>query len=161
MSAILCENSLKNYSVQSFRIRYKCANPPPKKALTSPERVISATRALFDELDGGSSVEHFGAWFVNAQNEVIGFKAFNTGTVDQVAVYPRMVIHTALMIGAAGMILAHNHPSGYVDPSEEDRRLTRSIVEAGKLFDIRVLDHVIISGHVENVYYSFLERGIL
>lgn len=149
----------KNYSIESFKLKYKCASPPPKRdILSSPDKVVAMTRGIFNELDGGSSVEHFGVCFLNVQNELIGFKAFNTGTVDQVAVYPRMILHTALMVGASGMVLIHNHPSGYAEPSEEDRRLTRSIKDAGRLLDVRLLDHLIIGA---DIHYSFLERGIL
>jgi DNA repair protein RadC len=151
---------LKKYSIESFKIKYMAEKPlqTKKELLTNPERVISTFRSLVSEFDGGISVEHFGVFFLNTQNELIGFKMFNTGTVDQVAVYPRMIVHTSLMIGASGMILAHNHPSGYSDPSENDKQLTRLMKEAGRLFDIRVLDHIIVSA---NSYFSFLEKGIL
>lgn len=151
----------KNYSVQSFRMRYRCATPPPTKSqnlLTSPQRVVEMARALFRDLDFGTTHEHFGVFYLNTQNELIGFKAINDGTVDQVAVYPRMIVHTALMVGAAGMILVHNHPSGYIDPSEEDKNLTRTLTQAARLFDVSVRDHLIIS---EAGYFSFIERGLL
>lgn len=150
----------RQYTVESFTLKYTCQTPPPKKdVLNNPAKVTAMCNAIFNELDGGASVEHFGALLLNVQNELIGFKAFNTGTIDQVSVYPRMVIHTALMVGASGLILVHNHPSGYTDPSEEDKRLTRSLREAAKLFDIRVLDHLILNS--EGEYYSFLGRGVL
>ena len=157
---ILTDEKLKRYSVESFKIKYMAEKPLSTKRdlLTNPKRVISTFRSLLSEFDGGMSVEHFGAFFLNSQNELIGFKMFNTGTINQVAVYPRMIIHTALMIGAAGLILAHNHPSGHPDPSDNDKQLTRSINEAGRLFDIQCLDHVIVSA---NSYFSFLERRIL
>jgi DNA repair protein RadC len=149
----------KQYSVESFKIRYKAMSPPPKKDLmTSPGRVITMARGVISEFDGGMSIEHFGVIYVNVQNEMIGLKVFNTGTIDQVAVYPRMIIHTGLMLAAGGVILFHNHPSGNCEPSEEDRRMTNSIKDAGKLFDIRILDHLVIS---ENSHSSFLERGWL
>lgn len=150
----------KNYSIRSFRLRYTCRTPPPKgnQILASPERVVSAARGIYETLDGGMSVEHFGVWYLNVQNELIGFKVFNTGTIDQVVVYPRLVVHAGLMVGTSGMILMHNHPSGHPDPSEEDKRLTRAIKEAALLFDIRVLDHLIVS---QGGYFSFLERGLL
>lgn len=150
----------RRYSVESFKIKYMAKTPPPKKdVLNSPRRVVSMSTAIFNELDGGSSVEHFGAIFLNSQNEMIGFKAFNTGTVDQVAVYPRMIIHTGLMVGASGIILVHNHPSGYTNPSEEDRRLTRTLKEAARLFDIRILDHLVTNENGD--HFSFLEQGLL
>ena len=150
----------KNYQVKSFKIKYSSNTPPPTGdiLITSPERVCGMVRSLFDEFDGGMTVEHFAAIFVNCQNEMLGFKVFNTGTVDQVAVYPRMIIHTGLMVGASGIILVHNHPSGYCDPSENDKTITRAIKEAGRLFDIRILDHIIIS---KSSRFSMLESGLL
>lgn len=160
MSEILTGLEVHNYTVKSFTIKYACKAPLPKKdLLTSPARVMAAVQGIFNELDGGPTVEHFGVLFLNVQNELIGFKAFNTGTIDAVAVYPRMIIHTALMVGAAGLILVHNHPSGYSDPSEEDRRLTRSMIEASKVFDLRIMDHLIIGDGSK--YFSFAERGLI
>ena len=155
---IITDEKLKQYSIQSFKIKYMAERPSPKKPMTSPERVVDTAKGLINEFDGGMSVEHFGVFFLNTQNELLGFKMFNTGTIDQVAVYPRMLVHTGLMIGASAMILVHNHPSGYSDPSEEDKRLTMAIKEASALFDIRVLDHIIIGG---NNHFSFLERGLI
>lgn len=150
----------RGYTVKSFTLRYQAmSEPPTKDLLTSPQRVAEMTRGIFNELDGGPTVEHFGACFLNVKNGLIGFKAFNTGTIDQVAVYPRMVIHTALMVGAAALILIHNHPSGSIDPSEDDKCLTNSLHAAGRLFDIRVLDHLIIAE--DSRYYSFLEHGLI
>ena len=155
---ILTKPHEKQYSVQSFRLRYKCSIPPPATPLTTPGAVTDVTRAVFGKLDGGLSVEHFGAWFLNSQSMIIGFKAFNTGTVDQVAVYPRMIIHTALMVGAAALVLVHNHPSGITEPSEEDKRLTKTLVDAGRFFDMRVVDHIIIG---QDKHFSFVERGLI
>ena len=146
------------YSIESFKLKYQADERSPKKPLTNPHAVVSAINGIIDTLDGGQSIEHFGAYFLNIQNESIGFKIFNSGTIDQVAVYPRMIIHSALMIGASGVILIHNHPSGHIEPSEEDKRLTRTIKEAGQLFDIRVVDHLIIGN---GKYYSMIERGLL
>lgn len=159
MENIITESTEKQYSVESYRLRYKASTPAPKKPLTSPTRVAEMAKSIFNELDGGASVEHFGVCFLNTQNELIGFKAFNTGTIDQVAVYPRMIIHTALMIGAAAMILIHNHPTGHTEPSEEDKRLTRAIRDAGKVLDVRTCDHLIIDD--QGKYFSFTERGLI
>jgi DNA repair protein RadC len=72
-------------------------------------------------------------------------------------VYPRRIVEKALACHAAGIILAHNHPSGHAEPSEEDKRLTRVIRDAGKLIELRVLDHIIVG---ETNYYSFTQHGL-
>lgn len=163
MTPMLDGEEEKNYSVKSFRIKYtaRASTPKTKAALTSPTRVTEMVRGIFNELDGGATVEHFGVCYLNSQNELIGFKAFNSGTVDQVAVYPRLIIHTALMVGAAAMILVHNHPSGYVQPSEEDKQLTRRIKDAASIFDCRILDHIIVNMEDSKRYFSFIEGGLL
>jgi DNA repair protein RadC len=80
------------------------------------------------------------------------------GTIDHAIVYPRRIIEAALEARAAGLILVHNHPSGDPSPSDDDRRLTRSIQEAARPLDIRVLDHIIVG---REGYCSFAERKLL
>lgn len=125
-----------------------------KDLLTSPERVVNfATMKL-----AGLPHEAFMAIFLNTQNEVLASEVINEGTVDQVAVYPRRIVEKALAHHASGLIIVHNHPSGYTDPSDEDKRLTRSLKEAAQLLDVRLLDHIIVGA---NGYFSFLERGVI
>ncbi len=125
-----------------------------KDLLTSPDRVVSFARMKI----AGLPHEAFMAIFLNTQNELIDHAIINEGTVDQVAVYPRRIVEKALAHHAAGLIIVHNHPSGYTDPSEEDKRLTRTLKEAARLLDIKVLDHLIVG---RGGYFSFLERGII
>jgi DNA repair protein RadC len=102
--------------------------------------------------------EAFMVIFMNLQNEVLAHEIVSEGTVDQVAVYPRRILEKALGQHAAGLIIVHNHPSGYTDPSEDDKHLTRSLKEAAKLLSIRLLDHIIVG---QNGHFSFLERGLI
>jgi len=125
-----------------------------KNAMTNPQHVVDfAWQRL-----AGLPHEAFMVIFLNVQNEVLGHRILNEGTVDQVAVYPRRIIELALEVKSAGMILVHNHPSGHTQPSEEDKRLTQSITKAGALMDIRVLDHIIVG---KGGYTSFREKGLL
>ncbi len=80
------------------------------------------------------------------------------GGITNVAVTPRDVFASALQSGAAAIILAHNHPSGLVEPSQEDRHFTRIMVDAGRLLRIEVADHLIVG---RRSYYSFQEAGML
>jgi DNA repair protein RadC len=122
--------------------------------LLSPERVAEFARARI----GGLPHEAFLVIYVNVQNEVLHSEILNEGTIDQVTVYPRRVIEGALARHAAGFILAHNHPSGYVQPSDEDKTLTRAIERAAQLLSIRVLDHVIVG---RGGSYSFRAWNLL
>jgi len=114
---------------------------------------------ILREVLGDNGREHFGVLLLNTKNRIIG--AFKMdGTVDRAIVYPREILTRALLADATGLIIGHNHPSGDPDPSQEDRHLTRSIVAAANLFEIRVLDHVII-GDATNEYYSFQENRLM
>ncbi len=87
-----------------------------------------------------------------------GVETLQTGTVNRAAVYPRRVVESALKRGAATIVLAHNHPNGNVQPSSQDKVLTRAIVLAAETIELRVMDHLIVSTHEA---FSFREAGLL
>lgn len=102
--------------------------------------------------------EIFGALFLDSQHRLIEFRELFRGTIDGCSVYVREVAKEALSLNAAAVIFTHNHPSGVSEPSQADIRITERLKEALTLFDVRVLDHLIVS--VESVV-SFAERGML
>lgn len=106
----------------------------------------------------GEQREHFAVLFLDVQNRFIAFEIMFTGTLTQTSVYPRELACAALAHGASGVVLAHNHPSGTVQPSRADEALTETLKTALSLFDVRVLDHVII-GPTDAL--SMAERGLL
>ncbi len=89
--------------------------------------------------------EYFLCLTLNGANEVIQTRVITVGLLDSSQVHPREVFAAAISDRAAAVILAHNHPSGALEPSREDIRLTRKLVEAGKIVGIDVLDHIIVS----------------
>ncbi|MDI9331677.1 MAG: DNA repair protein RadC [Alphaproteobacteria bacterium] len=93
---------------------------------------------------GQLSHEVFGVLFLDAQHRLIRFDEMFRGTLTQTSVYPREVVQQALQCGACAVVLAHNHPSGQVQPSRADQILTQTLREALALVDVRVLDHVIV-----------------
>lgn len=99
--------------------------------------------------------EHFGAIFLNVQREVIKAKCFFVGSDDICYVHPKIIWWKACKLEATSMILFHNHPGGYTNPSEYDIELTKGFENGGKLLGIQVLDHIIIGKYD---YYSFLEH---
>ena len=124
------------------------------QTLTTPE----ATRNfLMMEL---ALLEHevFYCIFLDNQHRVIKTECCFKGTIDGANVYPREVVKRALKLNAKALILAHNHPSGIPEPSEADRAITRRLIDALGLVDIRVLDHFIIGG---TEHFSFAEHGLL
>jgi DNA repair protein RadC len=102
--------------------------------------------------------EHFLCLYLNARNQVIHKEVISIGSLSASIVHPREVFQVALNHAAASVILAHNHPSGDVSPSQEDIELTRRLVAAGEIMGIEVLDHIII-GSAEIL--SLREKGLL
>ncbi|OGP90589.1 MAG: hypothetical protein A2156_09045 [Deltaproteobacteria bacterium RBG_16_48_10] len=102
--------------------------------------------------------EHFKLILLNSRNKKIGISAVSTGTLTTSLVHPREVFKDAITHSAASVILAHNHPSGDPEPSEDDLKITKKLVESGKILGIEVIDHIIIG---KNNFYSFREKGII
>lgn len=107
---------------------------------------------------GALEHEVFSVLFLDTQNRLIKFEHVFRGTINSCTVYPREVVKLALELNAAACIFTHNHPSGEVYPSDADKQITVHLVKALELFDIRVLDHIIVS---KTGTMSFSERGLL
>jgi DNA repair protein RadC len=102
--------------------------------------------------------EVFCVLFLNSRHRLIAFEELFRGTTDAAQVYTREILHRVLARNAPSIILAHNHPSGDIEPSEADEAITRRIKEALGLVDVRVLDHIIIG---DGRCFSFSEHGML
>jgi len=102
--------------------------------------------------------EVFAVLFLDSQNRLLSYQPMFRGSLTQTMVYPREIAKAALALGADGVVLAHNHPSGQVRPSPSDIRLTRSLQDALNLVDVRVRDHVIVS---QGAFLSMAEEGLL
>jgi DNA repair protein RadC len=102
--------------------------------------------------------EVFGVIFLNRANKINDFKIISEGGITGTVADPRIILKKALEEDAVSLILCHNHPSGSLKPSRADEELTFKIKEAAKYFDIKVLDHLIVS---DDGYYSFADEGIL
>jgi DNA repair protein RadC len=107
-------------------------------------------------LKGIEIQEHFIALYLNNANKIIGYYHHSTGTINATMVDIEIVAAVALKTLAKSVIISHNHPSGNVKPSDADRSLTRKLKEALQLFDIRLLDHLIVTNQG---YFSFAETG--
>jgi len=106
----------------------------------------------------GLKKEVFKILYLSSQNQIIDTVDLSEGTVNSSAVSPREVMEGALRNNAAALIFVHNHPSGAVEPSANDKSLTRELVYAGRIMRLKVLDHIIIG---ENKYYSFAGEGLI
>jgi DNA repair protein RadC len=132
----------------------------PNPVWTEPVRIAQPADVvkLLGAEANAELVEVFWVVLLNTQSRVLDVEAVSRGILGSSLVHPREVFATAITYRAAGIIAVHNHPSGDPTPSADDRAVTRQLVEAGKLLDIPVFDHVILAG---DRYTSFAEAGLL
>lgn len=136
----------KNYILKEIDIVYK----PLKEMVTRPkiacpEDAVRLFRENWDDMKIGIQ-EQFKVMYLNRGNMVLGITNLSTGGLSGTVVDAKVLFAMALKVAASAVILAHNHPSGNLMPSDNDRKLTQKLEEVGKLLDIAVLDHVILSG---------------
>jgi DNA repair protein RadC len=164
--------------IPNFRVCEKSGRYVTRKPLTD-EQIIQAAKRLLErrvfrdtpELTspakaadyltlclGGQDREQFGVLFLNARHRPLAFETLFWGTFNTSHIHVREVVRAALRHNAGAVILAHNHPAGSVQPSDEDRRVTRELKLALWLVSVRVLDHFVIGG---GRTFSFAEHGLL
>lgn len=122
--------------------------------------LLSSPQVVYDYLKvslKGLMDEGFMMLFLDNRNQLIAMETLKNGTVNQAIVFPRKIVERALYHNAVGVLVAHNHPSGSLEPSQEDQEVTKDIREALKTVDITLLDHIIIGG---NEFFSFKENQI-
>jgi DNA repair protein RadC len=125
-----------------------------KNKISSSNSVFELMQPIIGELEH----EEFWIIFLNNSNKVILKKQLSKGGITGTLVDVRLVLKNALEVGATGLILAHNHPSGTLKPSEADKQITDKLKIASQSLDIKVLDHLIIT---EKAYLSFADEGLL
>lgn len=122
--------------------------------IKDPQSVVRVIRSSIRD----KAKEHFKLIILNTRNRITTITDVSTGTLSASLVHPREVFKEAIRHSASSVVLAHNHPSGDPEPSEEDLRITRRLIDAGKIIGIEVLDHIIIG---KNSFSSFKERGLM
>lgn len=125
-----------------------------KPKLTSSKEIAHYLRTVLKD----HAHEVFAVLFLNKANKVNGYKIISRGGIDGTVADPRLILKEALNHNATSLILSHNHPSGNLKPSPQDVQLTHKIKVAASYFDIKVLDHIIVS---DEGYYSFADEGAL
>ena len=103
--------------------------------------------------------EYFVVMYLNQANRVIGVQKLSIGGLTSAVADVRLLFGTALKVLATGVVISHNHPSGNLKPSLQDKNLTKQVNEAGKLLDIKLLDHLIITP--DNQFISMADQGML
>ncbi len=163
------KTTIKQLEVRDIHGDYRFATH--QEILAAAEKVINQkfrrgtrikgpeeTKELFQQKIALQENEVFAVLFLDTQNRVIEFKEMFYGTIHSSAVHPRVIAQRALQINAAAVIVAHNHPSGQIDPSQADKDVTLKLKEALALLDVRLLDHIIIGGDDS---FSFYEKEYL
>ena len=139
---------------QALSTHYAKEKLPKKIAFDSPQAVAT----FLQEKIGREKKEHFYILALDSKNHLVKMNNVSTGTLDASLVHPREIFKEAIQAAAAKVIIAHNHPSGDPEPSEGDLVITKRLVEAGKILEIEVVDHIIVTS---NSFLSFKKRKLL
>ncbi|MBK6506847.1 MAG: DNA repair protein RadC [Ignavibacteria bacterium] len=122
--------------------------------ITSPDKLFEIIKSKITQF----SKEHFFVVSLDTRNNLIGVDEISVGTLTASLVHPRETFESAIRRHAAKIIISHNHPSGETDPSDDDMKITRRLVDAGKIMGIEVLDHIIVT---KTSYLSFKEQLLI
>jgi DNA repair protein RadC len=122
--------------------------------ILSPEDIFKNYQSLFKD----QVRERFVVFWLSSVNKVLGFEVVTEGLLNSSLVHPREVFRGAIVASSAAILIAHNHPSGNSEPSQDDIAITKQLVEAGKIIGITVHDHIIFAGES---FASFAERGLI
>jgi len=133
--------------------RYFAEQAMLEDALRSPQAVRDFLLSKLKDEEN----EQFVVLYLDSQHRVVKYEPLFWGTIDSAVIYPRVVMKKVMEARASAVIFAHNHPSGYADPSQADIAITDKLKKALALIDVRVVDHVIVGHDV----VSFAERGLL
>ena len=145
-------------TVAEIELVYKSkVKPSERPRITSTKEAYQTLLQTWD-VNKIEFVEQFKVVLMNRAHRVLGIYELSSGGIAGTVADPKLVFMAALKSNACCLILSHNHPSGNLKPSQADEALTRKIYEAGKLLDIQVLDHVIVTSEG---YYSFADEGLL
>jgi len=151
-------NAKSLLEVAEIYLTYKSNVKPSLRPKVNASR--DAYKILLENWDSEKIelVEQFKVLLLNRANKAIGIFEASTGSVTGTVADPKLIFASAIKANACGLIIAHNHPSGNLKPSQADIDLTRKIREGGKLLEIPLLDHIIIT---TESYFSFADEGLL
>ncbi len=144
-------------TLSEIHVSYKPGLTSSTTTITNSQNAYEIFKSLFPE-DTISLQEQFVVLYLNRANRLIGSYQLSKGGITGTIADVRLILSVALKTLATGLILAHNHPSGNLKPSEADIQLTQKVKDAAKLLDIELIDHIIISSEG---FYSFVDEGIM
>ena len=148
----------KQYQVAEIQLIYKSnVKPSERPKISSSRDARDVLMGMWDDTKL-ELMEQFKVMLTNRANKVLGIFELSTGGVSGTVADPKLIFAAAIKGAACGIIMAHNHPSGNLQPSQADIDLTRKIKEGGKLLEIQLLDHIILTSEG---YYSFADEGLI
>lgn len=149
---------LKNWFLGEIKEHYvACSADPATVRVTDSTTVHNYLRQIW-EFGSIEIYESFYALYINRANKVISWSLISKGGTAGTVADPKLVFRRALLSGASGVVIAHNHPSGNSNPSQADRDITNKIKHAARALDMELLDHLILT---PDAYLSFADEGIL
>lgn len=154
------EPLIEKASMAEVKVSYKKGEKPTDfntYKIAGSDDSADYLKAVWD-YDTIDYLESFVVLFLSRGNKVIGWARISTGGCAHTLADPKVIFSMALTMGAPAIILSHNHPSGNLKPSPQDLQMTRKLVDAGKLLEIQVLDHIIITS---DSHFSFLLEGLI
>jgi DNA repair protein RadC len=147
---------MKKYKFPKIKVKVSVTKGD-KVTITSPEKMVEVMRSIFDA-DTILWTEEVIMVCLNRANDVVGYYKVSSGGFSGTVLDPRVVMTIALNNASSSIILAHNHPSGNLKPSEGDKSITEKVKNACAFFDMKLLDHLIIT---DESYFSFNEGGLI
>jgi len=148
----------RQYQVAEIQLIYKSnVKPSERPKISSSRDARDVLMGMWDDTKL-ELMEQFKVMLTNRANKVLGIFELSTGGVSGTVADPKLIFAAAIKGAACGIIMAHNHPSGNLQPSQADIDLTRKIKEGGKLLEIQLLDHIILTSEG---YYSFADEGLI
>ncbi|MBC8527568.1 MAG: DNA repair protein RadC [Candidatus Cloacimonetes bacterium] len=132
-----------------------------KERIIGKEIKLKSSKEVYDYLFQSmqkNKKEIFKVLFLDAKNKIINTEDLFEGSLNSSVVYPREIMKKAIEYNAVSLIFVHNHPSGNPEPSQSDKDITKNLVNAGKVMQIKILDHIIIG---DNRYFSFADDGLI
>jgi DNA repair protein RadC len=154
------ENTNENrlYQVAEIQLTYKSnVKPSLRPKITGSREAFNILKENWDE-NKIEFVEQFKVMLTNRAHKVLGIFEVSTGGVSGTVADPKVIFAAVVKTGACGFIMAHNHPSGNLMPSQADIELTKKMKEGGKFLEVQLLDHIIVT---TEGYYSFSDEGLL
>lgn len=139
--------------IACFELGKRLLKNKPYKLLLTPEDVYREMKNYRNHKQ-----EHFVVFYLDSRNGEIASQVVSIGTLNASLIHPREVFEPAIKNNTAQIIIAHNHPSGDAEPSEDDLAITKRLIEAGKILGIEVVDHIIVT---KDSFWSFKEKGLI